>query len=731
MKKILSLLLLAVISLNVFADEGMWIPMLLGRNEADMQKAGMRISAKDIYDINNACLKDAIILFNQGCTGEYVSSEGLFLTNHHCGYSYITSHSTVEHDYLTNGFWAMNRNDELPCPGLTATRLVRMEDVTSQVMEGISTETSEGERAAIIENNIKKITSRAVEGTHYKAIIKPFYYGNQYFMYINEVFTDVRLVGAPPSNIGKFGGDTDNWMWPRHTGDFSMFRVYADNDNKPANYSKNNRPYRPLKHLEISLAGVNEGDFTFVFGYPGTTQRYVTSDAVDLAANVENPIRIDLRTIRLKHYNNAMNQSPAQRLKYASKVASIANGWKKWQGESQGIARLKGVEKKREYEQRYQQWANDKPQYYNILPQLHEAYAKLKPIEVELTYFSEAVRASDFMARAQSYRFLANEDDDVTIVAEVNKLKEANSKYFADFDLHSPVDKAIFTETFLYMWKAGFAPYLADESTPSNLVEEKLNKIYNTSILNNEKKLQKFLDSYTAKKAKQLKNDPALQLFDQAYTLAYDAQKLANYRRAYSDIQRLMRSYVKGMMEMEPEVNFFPDANLTLRVAYGHVEGFRPRDGVYYKPYSSLQGIMEKENPDIYDYVVEPRLKELYALKDYGPYGISEVINDTTITTNGNDTLISVKTHIKRQMPVGFIATNHTTGGNSGSPVLNADGRLIGLNFDRCWEGTMSDLLFDPDYCRNICLDIRYCLFIIDKFAGAKHLVDEMTIVDK
>ena len=731
MKKILSLLLLAVISLNVFADEGMWIPMLLGRNEADMQKAGMRISAKDIYDINNACLKDAIILFNQGCTGEYVSSEGLFLTNHHCGYSYITSHSTVEHDYLTNGFWAMNRNDELPCPGLTATRLVRMEDVTSQVMEGISTETSEGERAAIIENNIKKITSRAVEGTHYKAIIKPFYYGNQYFMYINEVFTDVRLVGAPPSNIGKFGGDTDNWMWPRHTGDFSMFRVYADNDNKPANYSKNNRPYRPLKHLEISLAGVKEGDFTFVFGYPGTTQRYVTSDAVDLAANVENPIRIDLRTIRLKHYNNAMNQSPAQRLKYASKVASIANGWKKWQGESQGIARLKGVEKKREYEQRYQQWANDKPQYYNILPQLHEAYAKLKPIEVELTYFSEAVRASDFMARAQSYRFLANEDDDVTIVAEVNKLKEANSKYFADFDLHSPVDKAIFTETFLYMWKAGFAPYLADESTPSNLVEEKLNKIYNTSILNNEKKLQKFLDSYTSKKAKQLKNDPALQLFDQAYTLAYDAQKLANYRRAYSDIQRLMRSYVKGMMEMEPEVNFFPDANLTLRVAYGHVEGFRPRDGVYYKPYSTLQGIMEKENPDIYDYVVEPRLKELYALKDYGPYGISEVVNDTTITTNGNDTLISVKTHTKHQMPVGFIATNHTTGGNSGSPVLNADGRFIGLNFDRCWEGTMSDLLFDPDYCRNICLDIRYCLFIIDKFAGAKHLVDEMTIVDK
>ena len=729
MKKIMMLLVMAAMTISAMADEGMWIPMLLGRNEADMQKAGMRISAKDIYDINNACLKDAIILFNQGCTGEFVSAEGLFLTNHHCGYSYITSHSTVEHDYLTKGFWAMSCDQELPCPGLTATRLVRMEDVTAQVLEGVSAETSEGERSAIIENNIKKITARAVEGTHYKAIIKPFYYGNQYFMYVNEVFTDVRLVGAPPSNIGKFGGDTDNWMWPRHTGDFSMFRVYANADNKPASYSKSNKPYKPLKHLEISLDGVQEGDFTFVFGYPGTTQRYVTSDAVDLAANIENPIRIDLRTIRLKHYNKAMNQSPAQRLKYASKVASIANGWKKWQGETQGINRLKGVEKKRDFEQRFQQWANDKPQYYNVLPQLHEAYDKLRPVEVELTYYSEAVRASDFMQRAQSYLQLSNEDDDVSIVATVNKLKDANNKYFSDFESHSPVDRAIFIETFLYMWQAGYAPYLAESSVPKGIVEQKLAKIYDGSLINNDKKLQKFLDSYTSKSSKQLKKDPAVQLFDQAYTFAYDAQKLATYRRAYTDIQRLMRVYVKGMMEMQPDVNFFPDANLTLRVAYGHVEGFRPRDGVYYKPYSSLQGIMEKENPDIYDYVVEPKLKELHALKDYGRYGITTEINDTTITVLEDRTIVNIKSNVIKEMPVGFIATNHTTGGNSGSPVLNADGRLIGINFDRCWEGTMSDLLFDPDYCRNICLDIRYCLFIIDKFAGATHLVDEMTLV--
>ena len=714
MKRLLSFVLFSALAVSVLADEGMWIPMLLGRNEADMKKAGMRISAKDIYDINNACLKDAIILFNQGCTGEYVSDEGLFLTNHHCGYSYITSHSTVEHDYLTNGFWAMSRSEELPCPGLTATRLVRMEDVTDRVLEGVTPQTTEGERAAIVESNIQKITAAAVAGTHYKAIIKPFYYGNQYFMYVNEVFTDVRLVGAPPSNIGKFGGDTDNWMWPRHTGDFSMFRVYADKDNKPAPYSADNKPYKPLKHLEISLKGVKEGDFTFVFGYPGTTQRYVTSDAVELAANIENPIRIDLRTIRLKHYNKAMNQSAAQRLKYASRVASIANGWKKWQGETQGINRLKGVEKKKESERRFQQWADGKAEYRDVLPQLHKAYERLRPIEVELTYFSEAVRASDFMSRTRSHRELANASTDNEAADMVAKLKKSNEKYFSDFAEHTVVDRAIFIETFLYMWKAGYAPYLGEQGTGADAVKAKLEKTYDGSMLNNSEKLQKFLDGYNTGKAKKLSDDPALKLYEQAYSLAYDATKLSTYRSAYADIQRLMRSYVKGMMEMQPDVNFFPDANLTLRVAYGHVEGFRPRDGVYYKPYSTLQGIMEKENPDIYDYVVEPKLKRLYNRQDYGRYGYLDPVHPDA----GPD------------MPVGFIATNHTTGGNSGSPVLDADGRLIGLNFDRCWEGTMSDLLFDPDYCRNICLDIRYCLFLIDKFAGAKHLVDEMTLVE-
>ncbi len=712
MKRLFTIIALCLVltPATLRADEGMWIPMLLGKNQAAMQKAGMRITAKDIYDINNACLKDAVILFNQGCTGEFVSDQGLFLTNHHCGYYYITSNSTVEHDYLTHGFWAMSREQEIPCKGLTATRLVRMEDVTNRVLSGISDNTSEEERERIVKQNITILTTEAVAGTHYKAIIKPFYYGNQYFMYVNEVFTDVRLVGAPPSNIGKFGGDTDNWMWPRHTGDFSMFRVYVGKDGKPALYNKDNVPYKPLKHLEISLKGVDEGDFTFVFGYPGTTQRYVTHDQMQLQALEENPVRIALRDIRLKHYKDAMEQSPAQRLKYASKVASIANGWKKWQGETLGIQRLDGVNQKLAQEARFQQWADSRPEYRNVLRDMGRAYSRLRPIEIEWTYFNEAVMASDLMNRAYRLWSMAQQTANQDSLARVqcDKLMAANETYFADFELHSPVDRAIFVETFLYMWKAGQAPYLDKKGKDEAGVRKLLEGVYDRSMLNNKAKYNKFLKGYKAKDWEKARHsDPAVDLFNVAYAYAYTTDKEMTYNANKREINKLMRTYVRGMMQQYPDSNFFPDANLTLRVAYGHVEGFRPKDAVYYTPYSTLQGIMDKENPDIYDYVVEPKLKELYQTRDYGRYA-----------------------NLNGEMPVGFIATNHTTGGNSGSPVLNADGQLIGINFDRCWEGTMSDLLFDPAYCRNISLDIRYCLFIIDKFAGATHLVNEMTIVE-
>ena len=706
MKKIFAIVAvaLAVLPMAARADEGMWIPMLLQRNEAAMQRAGMHITAQDIYDINNASLKDAVLLFGSGCTGEFVSNEGLLLTNHHCGYSQIVRHSTVEHDYLTNGFWAMSREEEIPCPGLTVTRLVRMEDVTKQVLEGVKEGMSEAERDSIIKLNIFVVSNEATEGTHYKAVIKPFYYGNQYFMYINEVFTDVRMVGAPPSNIGKFGGDTDNWMWPRHTGDFSMFRVYVDKDNKPAPYSKDNVPYSPLKHLEISLKGVDEGDFTFVFGYPGTTRRYVTHDYVDLAANQENPVRIALRTIRLDHYNAAMRQSAAQRLKYASRVANIANGWKKWQGESLGIERLHGVEQKYAQEAEFRTWASDKPQYRDVLDEMEVNYNLLREVELEWTYFSEAVLASDFMQRARRLWAIANNSDEKL----VEKMLADSRKYFEDFDQHSPVDEAIFTECLIYMWSRGYAPFLDKKYSTTGEVEAMLQKIYAKSVLNDSKKLEKLLTMKREKMVQAISKDPAVDLYVQAYNYCYSDAKQKRRDEANANIQRLMRTYVRGMMEQYPDSNFFPDANLTLRVAYGHVEGFKPKDATYYTAYSTIEGIMEKENPDIYDYRVEPRLKELWQKKDYGMYA-----------------------NAKGELPVAFIATNHTTGGNSGSPVLNADGQLVGINFDRCWEGTMSDLLFDPAYCRNISLDIRYCLFIIDKFAGARHLVDEMTLVEK
>ena len=704
MKKVFTTLLAALFIMPLMADEGMWIPMLLKKNEADMQQKGMKISAEDIYSINQACLKDAIVLFGGGCTGEFVSDKGLLFTNHHCGYSYIARNSSLEHNYLANGFWAKSLEEEIPCPGLSVTRLVRMEDVTTQVLKGVDDNMSEAERELIINANIKSITAKAVEGTHYSAIIKPFYYGNQYFMYVNEVFTDVRMVGTPPSNIGKFGGDTDNWMWPRHTGDFSVFRVYAGADNKPAEYSADNKPYQPLQHLTISLKGVEEDDFTFVFGYPGTTNRYATSQAVDLAANVTNPVRIDLRTIRLNHYNNAMNQDAAQRLKYSSRVASIANGWKKWQGESLGINRLNGVEKKQEFEKRFQQWAADKPMYKDVLPNMEKNYATLKSIELNSTYFSEAVRAADFMNRAAALLTLANTTNDSMIQVYKNSLIKQNENYFKDFDKHSIVDRAIFVETFTYMCKAGFGSFLANKDVDAAKIEEMLGNIYDKSVLTSEKGIMKLLNSYTAKDAKKILKDPAVALYQLAYEKLLPKSSRKQYNEVKKEINRLYRLYVKGMMEMDANNVSFPDANLTLRVAYGHVKGFRPKDGVYYKPYTTLEGIIEKENPDIYDYVVEPRLKELYNTQDYGQYANS-----------------------KGELPVGFIATNHTTGGNSGSPVLNANGELIGLNFDRCWEGTMSDLLFDPLYCRNITLDIRYCLFIIDKFAGATNLINELT----
>ena len=684
------------------ADEGMWIPMLLNRNEADMQSKGLQLSAEDIYSINHSSLKDAVVIFGGGCTGEVVSDRGLLFTNHHCGFGQIQYHSSLEHDYLTNGFWAATEADELPCPGLSVTFLVRMEDVTEALLGGLPEGLSEKERADSVRQRTQALKEATEAGTHYRARIVPFYYGNQYYMFVNEVFEDVRLVGTPPSNIGKFGGDTDNWMWPRHTGDFSVFRIYADSNNQPAPYSADNRPYRPRQFFPISLRGLNPGDFTFVFGYPGRTQEYLSSYAVHQVAEEENPIRIAARTRRLDVIKAAMDADPLTRIQYAAKAASIANGWKKWIGESKGIARLKTVEVKRAFEKEFTAWTltDEGAAYRGVLPALEAAYQALEPYNTMSVMLQEIGMAPELLSIAYAYGQLAEAASadgfsDSAWQAGLDALRKRTELFYKNYDPR--VDEAIF-RTLLAMNHEEMAVE-PDAATQKDL--------YAKSLFVSADKAGALLNTPYAKRKtfiKTVENDVACKYARLIYG-QYLNQVRPTVARLSADIDSLQRLYMQGQMAMQPERRFYPDANFTLRVTYGQIQGFSPADAVHYAPFTTIDGIMAKENPDIYDYVVEDRLKELYAAQDFGPYADSA-----------------------GRLPVAFIATNHTTGGNSGSPVLNGRGELIGLNFDRNWEGTMSDIHYDPTQCRNITLDIRYCLFIIDKFAGAQRLIDELEI---
>ena len=712
MKK--NFLLIAILALFpiqlLMAGEGMWIPMLLQHNEKEMQAMGMRISADDIYSINHGSLKDAIVLFGGGCTGEIVSDQGLLLTNHHCGYGYIQQHSSVEHDYLTDGFWAANMGEELPCPGLTVTILREMRDVTKQVLEGVTDDMEEAKRNAIIEKNIKTILEKVKKETEYKVSVEPFFLGNEYYLLLNEIFRDVRLVGCPPSNIGKFGGDTDNWVWPRHTGDFSIFRIYADKEGKPADYSRDNVPYKPVKHLDISLKGADEGDFAFVFGYPAHTSEYLPSCAVYQEANVIDPITVDLRGKVLDIYNKYQEQDKKVRIQYAAKHANIGNGWKKWMGVTEGINNFKGIERKAFYEQSFQEWcmkSRSRYLYVNLLSKFKSLYADLEPYRLAYTYVAEAgmrVELINFVSRFARLEQLSKESSQEDVDRMVASLKQASATFFKDY--YMPIDK----EVALTLWNeyqkaqpVDFRPdFLNDIADMGQFVD----KLYEKSIFSDETRVNTFLDKFKVKDVKKLQKDPAYKVYQSI--IGFYRDKVYEHTISINDeIDHLQRLYMKGQMLMEPEKQFSPDANFTLRVTYGKIEGFRPKDGKKYRHFTTLEGIMEKENPDIYDYVVEPRLKELYNNKDYGRYADKD-----------------------GSMHVAFTASVHTTGGNSGSPILNADGQLLGLNFDRCWEGTMSDLIYDPDICRNISVDIRYVLFIIDKFAGATHLIDEMTIVE-
>lgn len=714
MRKVFTIIALAVFTVfQAKADEGMWLPSLISQRIVDMQEKGFRLDAEDIYSINQASLKDAVVLFGRGCTGELISPEGLLLTNHHCGYGQIQQHSSVEHDYLRDGFWAMSREEELPNKGLTVSFLERMDDVTEIILKGYDSKMTEAERADLIKANSEELINEVTkEGNGLRATVEALYYGNQYFLFLYREYSDIRLVGAPPSSIGKFGGDTDNWMWPRHTGDFSIFRIYADKDNNPAPYSKDNVPYQPKKYFKISTKGVQEGDFTFIYGFPGRTQEYIHSEGVRYIEETGDPHKIHLRTLRLDIMKKHMDQSQKVRIQYSSKSASVANAWKKWQGEVKGIRKMKTVQTKKEYEAAFDKWAEG-TEYEGVIGKLDDIYKELEPYAFATDYFNETAYTIELAKYAMSLARLYKKSDDQNITFDKAKAAELTEAFYKDYYL--PIDK----ESFIAVMNeydrnvpAEFKPeFFTSQMEKYGSVQMWAEDIFTSSSLVTKEGAYALIDMEPSKGRELIQNDPAA-IFCNEFLKWYRDDLQPHTTRLNRELQLAYRDYMRGQMAYAEATegqagreSFYPDANLTLRVAYGHIKGYTPADGVYYKPSSTIKGIMEKDNPDIFDYNIPQRLRDIYAARDFGPW-----------------------TDASGEVPVCFIATNHTTGGNSGSPVINADGNLIGLNFDRVWEGTMSDIVFDPEICRNIALDIRYVLFTIDKVAGAGHLIDEMTL---
>ncbi|MBI4648246.1 MAG: S46 family peptidase [Bacteroidia bacterium] len=712
-KKFFIYLVLIISSFRLLADEGMWIPLLLEKYKfKDMQEKGLKLSVEDIYSINSTSLKDAIVQFGGGCTGEIISDQGLVITNHHCGYYYIQMHSSLNNDYLTNGFWAMSKEEELVNPGLSVTFLIRMENVTAQVLINVSDTLNELFRQRIINENINKLISEAIKGTHYSAKIIPFFYGKEYYMFVNEEFKDIRLVGSPPSAIGKFGGDTDNWMWPRHTGDFALFRIYADSNNQPAEYNINNVPYKPKKYLSVSLKGIKEGDFTMVYGYPGTTTEYLTSDAVHFITEIENPHQINLREKKLEILNADMENDPEINLKYSAKYASTANYWKKWIGESRGLRLIDAIDIKKEKEEFFRKWCDNdqdrKKKYGNVLPAIKELNGKIQPFVLIMDYIYEAVYAIEII---NIVRQLSKYIEEISLEQSIDKsgekIEQMKAKVKALYkNINLATDKKIYAKLLKIYYdniEKQWHPEIFEtiEKKFDGNFNSYAEYLYSKSVFADEQKMYKIIDM-GKKGLQKFKKDPVYQFYNDISSLIGGCNFALNLYEP--ELNCLYRRYISGLMEIYNDSIFYPDANSTLRITYGQISKYSPRDGIGYDYFTTLDGIIEKDDPDIYDYKVPEKLKQLYYNKDYEPYSDNGIMN------------------------VCFIASNHTTGGNSGSPVLNANGELIGINFDRNWEGTMSDIMYNPKQCRNIALDIRYVLFIIDKFAGAKHLINEMKI---
>lgn len=713
--KAIKLFTLLLITQICFADEGMWLPQLLAQlNEKQMKAQGMKINASDIYNINKGSLKDAIVSFGGFCTGEVISDKGLVLTNHHCGFDAIQDHSTLDHNYIRDGFWAKNTGEELPNPGLFVTFIVRIDDVTKQVLAGVSAGLAENERQSMVDKNIAKLRTTVKKEAYQDILVRPFYEGNKYYLFVTETYRDVRLVGAPPSSIGNFGKDTDNWMWPRHTGDFSMFRIYAGKDNKPAAYSVDNVPYKPKKSLSISLDGVGQNDFTMVFGFPGRTTEYLPAVAVEQIITVNDPAKIAIREKALAVLDGFMRRDEGIKIQYADKYATIQNAYKKWQGEILGMNRTGGLQKKKEYEEAFQKKlaANTgwNTQYGNLLHELNAVYTEFKPYGYARDYFNEVVPRIELFTIAGQLNSLINAKekngdkgftDALPVVKE--RLKGIYKNYAAE------VDKKLFAALMeMYVTNGGkelVPPELKAWVDQANGDYQKLaDMVYGATELDNKEQTLQELEKDPTALLEKHKKDKANELLIRISN-SYYSNVAPRLNALQNRINQLQRTYMQAQMEVFTNKTFYPDANSTLRVTYGQVKGYEARDAVKYDYYTYLDGVMEKYKPGDYEFDVPAKLIELYKNKNYGPYG------------SGG------------KMPVCFIGTNHTTGGNSGSPALDAYGNLVGLNFDRVWEGTMSDLNYDPSICRNIMVDIRYVLFIVDKFAGASHLISEMKLV--
>lgn len=705
-------LLFLFLTLPLFSQQGgMWIPSLLeGMNENEMKSLGMKMSAKDIYDVNRSSLKDAVVHFNNGCTSEVISNQGLLLTNHHCGYSQIQKHSTLENDYLEHGFWAHSLKEELPNPGVVATFVIRIEDVTDSVLEGVTPDTDEAERQRIIERNIAVLNTTYPKEKWQDIRIRSFYEGNQYMLFVVETFKDIRLVGAPPSSIGKYGSDTDNWEWPRHTGDFALFRIYADKNNRPAEYAEDNIPYTPRHFFPISLDGVEENDFTMVFGFPGTTDEYLPAIAIEQIVNTLDPARIEIRDHALAVMDKYMRADPQIKIQYASKFASIANFWKKWTGEAQGLIKSNAVaiKKEQEFQLKSRIKATGKSKEYgHLLPQFETYYTEIEPYAHAREYFAETVlRNVDLLRMAfQTYQ-LANSYENIGRQSFMDRKENMIASFESQYKNYSPqVDREVFEDLLKLYIKNVPGRFLPDSFTELN-VENTTSEVYSQSAFTNFEAVQKLLEGEPDQVISSLNSDPGFQIaknmadaFFTKVAPAYDGLQLK--------ISGLERDYMRALMELSPkDARIFPNANSTLRITYGQVKGYSPSDAVYYEPVTHLEGVMEKYIPGDYEFDVPKRLLDLYEAKDYGPYADKD-----------------------GKLAVNFLGTNHTTGGNSGSPVIDASGNLIGINFDRVWEGTMSDYYYDPEICRNIMVDIRYVLFIIDKYAGAQNIMNELKLV--